>query len=184
MAKITVKGKRPKLDGRVALTPRRQNGEQTPHTNLGPEIEYGTRRKGGRRGRPTDYKASYCDDLLRYFGEAVPWTVNTTEKGAQQVIPKDRMPTIARFAQASGLGVGTIYRWARAHEEFAEALAEALELQKAFVMESGGIAMQAGFATFMLKACHNVRDDAPIEEDDADNGDVEVQPQGRGQGDE
>lgn len=183
MAEIKVKGRRAKLDGRVAVTPRRKPGEQTEHTNLGPEIEYGKRRKGGKCGRPTDYRSVYCDQLRRYFADADAWQVNYSYKGAAQVIPRNKMPTFGRFAAEIGVGVACLYRWARAHEEFAEAMADAMELQKTFLMEAGGVTIAAGFATFLLKANHGVRDDVPLDDDEDDNGDVVVEPTGKGQGD-
>ena len=150
MAEKPLKGRRrrDRLDGRVAVTRKRKPGQQTEYALLGKE------------GRQTDYRDCYCAEILEYFGTAQPWQINYTDKGGAQVIPKDRMPTIARFAQA---------------------YAEALEMQKAFIMESGGIAMNAGFATFMLKAAHKMRDDEPVEEDD-ETGDVAVEPAGKGQG--
>lgn len=183
MAEIKVKGKRPKLDGRVAITPRRKKGEQTEHTNLGPIIEYGSRRKGGKKGMPTDYRSVYCQELRQYFATAEAWTTHVNEKGTIQIIPKDKMPTLARFAAHIGVGIACLYRWAKRHEEFAEAMAEALEMQKTFVMEAGGITMAAGFATFMLKAAHRMRDDEPLEDGDEDDGNVEVQAKGKGQSD-
>ena len=90
MAEIRVKGRRAKLDGRVAVTPRRKPGEQTEHTNLGPEIEYGKRRKGGKCGRPTDYRTVYCDQLRRYFADAVAWQINYSDKARHKSSPATR----------------------------------------------------------------------------------------------
>lgn len=168
--KVAGRRRRERLDGRVAITPKRKPGERT---------EYALQ---GKEGRQTAYRPQYCEEILDYFGNARPWVVHLTAKGNAQVIPKDRMPTVARFAQAIGVGVACVYRWAKRHPEFAKAYAEALEMQKAFVLESGGIAMQAGFATFVLKAAHKMRDDEVIEDDDDDTGDVEVEPSGKGQG--
>lgn len=183
MAEIKVKGKRPKLDGRVAITPRRKNGEQTEHTNIGPEYAYGNRRTGGKPGRPTDYRTEYCQEIRQYFATADAWEINYTDKGGAQVIPKDKMPTLARFAAQIGVGIASLYRWAKTHDDFAEAMAEALEMQRAFIMEAGGVTMAAGFATFMLKAAHKMRDDDPIDDDEEDDGNVEVKAKGKGQSD-
>jgi hypothetical protein len=171
MAERPLKGRRrrDRLDGRVAITRKRKPGQQTEYALLGKE------------GRQTDYRDCYCAEILEYFGSAQPWEINYTDKGGAQVIPKDRMPTVGRFAQAIGVGVACVYRWTRKHPEFAQAYAEALEMQKSFIMESGGIAMNAGFATFMLKSAHKMRDDEPVEEDD-ETGDVAVEPAGKGQG--
>lgn len=177
---VKLKGKRPKLDGRVRVTPKRRNGQDTEYAIIGRRRRARAESKGGR---PTNYRDCYCEQLLEYFGSAQPWEINYTDKGGAQVIPKDPMPTIPRFCRAAGIGVSTFYKWANQHEEFAKAVAEAMEMQKAFVMESGGIAMQAGFATFMLKAAHHMRDDTPLDDgDDEDQGDVEVDPKGKGQG--
>lgn len=183
MADIKIKGvRRRKLDDRVSITPKRKPGEDTDQTQLGVyDPKYG-RRRGGKSGRPTEYRQIYCQQILDYFGNADAWEINTTDKGAQQVIPKHKMPTLARFAQRIGVGVACVYRWARQFDEFGEALAEAQELQKSFIMEAGGVTMAAGFATFMLKSAHQMRDDDPIDDDDEESGDVEVSPQGKGQG--
>lgn len=176
---IKLTGKRPKLDGRVRVTRKRQTGQSTEHAVIGRR----RRAEKLKAGRPTDYRDCYCDQIREYFGSATPWEINYTDKGGAQVIPKDRMPTIPRFCHAVGIHVSTFYKWVHKHEEFAEAVAEALEMQKAFLMESGGVSIQAGFATFVLKAAHNMRDDTPLEDDtDDDQGDVEVDPKGKGQG--
>lgn len=173
MAEIKLVGKRKVLDGRMQTTPRRRRGERT---SADPAV--------GQKGRPTDYKPEYAHELRQYFATANAWEINTTEKGAQQVIPKHKMPTLGRFAANIGVGIACLYRWAKRHEEFAEAMADAMELQKTFIFEAGGITMAAGFATFLLKSAHQMRDDEPTDDGDEDDGDVEVAPIGKGQGEE
>ena len=145
------------------VPPRRKPGEKTPAY------------KG--RGCPTDYRPEYCESLVSYF-DVDSWYINETEKGAQQVIPKNKLPTLARWARSLGFRTATLYLWAQRHPEFAAAMAEAMELQQAFILEAGGITMNAGFATWLLKCNHGMKDEVP---DDETEEEVEMVVEGKGQ---
>lgn len=160
--KATPKKKKP-----LIATPRRKKTDPKPEDYTGV-------------GQPTAYHPRYCTEIIDYFGNAEAWEINYSDKGSAQTIPQNKLPTAARFARAIGIDVSTLYKWVDRRPEFALAYANAMELQKTFIMEAGGVSINAAFAMFMLKCNHGMTDVVDTNKDD--DGNVEMVIEGKGQG--
>ena len=145
---------KPKPKGVAGVQPRRKAGDPKPDGYPG-------------LGRPTSYRPEYCESLIRYF-DRKSWCIATDAKGTQKVMPQDDVPTLIRWCLAIGVPRRTIYDWIKTYPEFADAHDTAMELQKAFLIESGNIHGSGGFASFMLKCVHGMQEpkaDADEKED-------------------
>lgn len=133
--------------------------------------------------KPFKYYPEIGDELLEYFADAIAWWTNYNDSGTGKVLPKTTYPTFERFAYKKGFSKFTYYSWCDIHPEFAIKYAEALEMQKAFIMEgamSGAIPAQ--FAMFMLKCNHGMTE-PQAGNSDGDNDDVNMVVHGKGQTD-
>ena len=109
------------------------------------------------------YKPEYVGQLLAYFRDATPYQIHESEKGTAQVIVKDKYPTMQAFAATIGVYFETLYEWCAQWPEWDVAYKEALELQKAYIMQAGmSGASPAHFAIFLLKANHGMRDNVEV----------------------
>lgn len=108
-------------------------------------------------GRPTTYRPEYCEAILDFF-ERDPWEISYDAKGTAKMVPKDKMPTAGRWCREMGVPIRTFNDWVNRYPEFADAYATAQEMQKSFILESGGIAINGGFAMFMLKCNHGMKE--------------------------
>lgn len=106
-------------------------------------------------GYPTKYREEYCQSIVEYF-DRDPWKIITDAKGSPKVMPKDNVPTFGRWARSLGISSRTALLWIDKYPEFAEAYAEAKELQKSFLLEAGLTHGSGGFAIFMLKCNHGM----------------------------
>lgn len=114
------------------------------------------------KGEPSHYTPDISLAMRRYFADKDPWEIHMTDKGAAQLIPKDKMPTFTRFAALIGFSPRTFDDWKKRYPDFAEAYEDCKEMQKAFIFESGGITLNGGFATWLLKCNHGMKE--PVEE--------------------
>lgn len=114
------------------------------------------------KGEPSHYLPDYAIAMRKYFAGKDPWEIHMTDKGAAQLIPRDKMPTFTRFAAMIGFSPRTFLDWRNRHPDFNEAYEDCLEIQKAFIMESGGITLNGGFAQWLLKCNHGMKE--PVEE--------------------
>lgn len=97
------------------------------------------------------------DELVEYFASAIPWWTNYNDSGTGKVLPKGRIPLLERFAYEWGFSKFSVYDWCEKHPKFARCYAEAMELQKAFIMEGAAAgAIPHGYAIFMLKCNHGM----------------------------
>lgn len=154
---------KPKPKGVAGVAPRRKRGDPKP--------------EGYRFGRPTSYRPEYCQSIIDFFTRD-SWELAHDAKGTAKVVPKDNIPTLIRWCLAIGVPRRTIYDWIEAHPEFADAHDTAMELQKAFLMESGIVHGSGGFASFMLKCVHGMQEpkaDAEDKEGKAQNITVVIQ---------
>lgn len=115
------------------------------------------------QGEPSHYRPEYIPLMYAFF-DRDPWEVVEDAKGTPRMMPKDKLPTMQRFARQIGYSTCTLQKWADLFPEFGAAYAECKEMQKAFIMESGGLTLNGGFAAFMLRCNHGMRDEAPKEE--------------------
>lgn len=122
-------------------------------------------------GCPPLYRPEYCDAIINYF-DRDPWDLSFDAKGTGKALPKDKLPTLARFAREIGVGVRTVHDWIDRYPEFGQAHEVAKDLQKSYIMESGGITLNANFATFMLRCNHGMKEP---EDPNKDKGDLATQ---------
>lgn len=127
-----------------------------------------SKRKPSRKvGRPTRYKAEFCQKLIEFF-DIEPWEerqIPHYDKAGRKdmdgndiivwtdikLIPK-RMPTLTRFAKRINVGYRTVYDWLDKkhrsyHKEFSQAFTLAKELRKNWLIDLGlsGLAPPASF---------------------------------------
>lgn len=116
------------------------------------------------KGEPSHYNPEIIDRMYKYFSKD-PWEMHYTDKGTAQMIPKDKMPTFGRFASIIGFSPRTFNDWRKKYPEFDAAYEDCKELQKSFILESGGLTLNGGFAVFMLKCNHGMIE--PEQKDDS-----------------
>ena len=121
---------------------------------------------GYRFGRPTTFRPEYCQSIIDFF-TCDSWELVYDAKGTAKVIPKDNIPTLIRWCTSLGIHRRTVYDWIKTIPEFADAHDTAMELQKAFLMESGIVHGSGGFASFMLKCVHGMQE--PKQESPTEN---------------
>lgn len=144
---------KPKPKGIAGVPPARKVGDPKPD--------------GYRFGRPTTYRPEYCQSIIDFFTRD-SWELSTDMKGSSKVVPKDNIPTLIRWCTSLGIPRRTVYDWIKTIPEFADAHDTAMELQKAFLIESGVVHGSGGFASFMLKCVHGMQEpkaDADEKED-------------------
>ena len=101
-------------------------------------------------GRPTKYKASYCQAIVEYF-----------EREAEKV----RVPFLSAWARnVAGVCEDTAIEWTKKHEEFSEAYKKAKDIQKE-VLILGGLTgrFNPTFAIFTAKNLTDMRDKHEID---------------------
>jgi hypothetical protein len=90
-----------------------------------------------KRGRPTEYKPEFADELIEYFSvkpyeyKNLPRIVN----GEIMLVPIETAadtPTMAGFAVKLGVCRDTIHEWTKKHPEFSDAYKMAKEYQENF----------------------------------------------------
>jgi hypothetical protein len=124
---------------------------------------------GNEGGRPTDYKAEYCQSLIEWFeiepnrevelphykdGE-VTWTDTKTVA--------NKLPKFHEFAKSIGVTHQTLLNWCDAHIEFFAAYTRAKELQKFFLIENGlNGCYNPAFAIFVSKNITDMKDKQEI----------------------
>lgn len=129
---------------------------------VGPGNARGTPGYAGQ-GEPSHYRPEYIPLMYAFF-DRDPWEVVEDAKGTPRMMPKDKLPTMQRFARQIGYSTDTLQKWADKFPDFGAAYAECKEMQKAFILESGGLTLNGGFAAFMLRCNHGMRDEAPKED--------------------
>ena len=87
-------------------------------------------------GRPTKYRARFCQEIIDFFDvEPVEKTVKTITTKSGTVIEEEvylpvTLPTVEGFARKLGVCVDTLHEWRSVHPEFSDAFKRAKELQK------------------------------------------------------
>lgn len=133
---------KPRANGIAGTRPIRSKGDPLP--------------EGYTFGQPTKYRPEYCEAIVAYFDVPVSWEKYVTPKGQVQIIPDNKLPTFARFARSLGVGDNTLTKWCNKHPEFAEAYAQAKELQKSFLMELSAAGIGSSAVGLMLRANHGM----------------------------
>lgn len=122
-------------------------------------------------GCPVKYRPEYCDALVAYFTRD-SWDISYDAKGTGKVLPTEKLPTLVRWARDIGVGMRTVRDWVHRYPEFAQAHEIAMELQKSYIMECGGITMNSAFAMFMLRCNHGMQE-PKREEDEQEDGPIQ-----------
>ncbi len=118
------------------------------------------------RGRPTDYREEYVDEIIAYFDIQVQSLVDVEyakedgSMGVRKQVVTNTFPTLSRFASKLGVTRDTLYEWAHGrnadgtlkHPDFSYAYARAKDLQDALLTEGGMMGVYEGrFATLAAK---------------------------------
>lgn len=118
-------------------------------------VKAGITRRARRVGRPTKYKPEYCARLLHYFGGKLSHTINTTDKGSQQVMPGDELATFQGFANEIGVTVDSLLEWTAVHPDFSQAYTQARAAQADHIARAGFTgACPSNFAALLLTNDH------------------------------
>ncbi|PWF55093.1 terminase small subunit [Massilia glaciei] len=125
------------------------------------------------RGRPTDYRDEFIDEIVSYFDIPVESVVDVdvADRDGRTVTEKkvviNTFPTVTRFASSIGVTRGTLHDWATAKNpdgtlrrpEFSYAYTRAKDLQDALLVEGGLSGRYEGrFAVFAAKNLIGWRD--------------------------
>lgn len=121
------------------------------------------------KGEPSHYTPDIIAKMYAYFNKD-PWEMHYTDKGTAQMIARDKLPTFQRFASMIGFTPRALAYWCDKYPEFKAAYEDCKEMQKAFILESGGLTLNGNFAMFMLKCNHGML------EPKQDIGDEEIEP--------
>lgn len=161
-------------------------GAKKPQNNNSKEETVDKEKHAG--GRPTKYKAEYCEQLLQHF-DIEPWEEREiphykTVEGERVVAWTDykimpvRMPTLRGFAKIIGLGISTLYDWINKEhasfvQEFSDAFTYARDIRKEWLIDVGlsGTAPPASFK-FVAVNCTDMRDKTETEH----SGSIEMKP--------
>lgn len=122
-------------------------------------------------GRPTKYKAEYCDSIISYFDLPPQQTTykrtyyaNGQLKSEEPCVLAEQLPTVEGFAHSISVHKDTLYEWASKHKEFSVALARARQLQeKIWLVNAMGGQYNAQFAQFFGKNCLGYKDKSETE---------------------
>jgi len=98
-------------------------------------------KKKSKGGRPSKYKAVYCDKLIEFF-DIEPYEdieLPHYKKGEISWIDKKRvstrLPTLRKFAKNIGVAYRTVYNWTKAHEGFLHAFTHAQVIRKEYLID-------------------------------------------------
>lgn len=157
----------------------KQKGNGQPPGN--PSVQRIKAQIDDHKKKPFSYYPELGRELVAYFADAEAWWTNYNDSGTGKILPKGKIPTFERFAYTKGFSKFSMYDWTEKHPEFALAYAEAVELQKAFIMEGAAAnAIPAQFAMFILRCNHGmIEPQAGDSDGDSDN--VTMQVNGKGQ---
>jgi len=126
--------------------------------------------KSPKMGRPTKYKASYCEEIIKYFDKPLYTTVIQQKMSASGVV-KDievsvatDIPTFEGFAvDICKVAPDKLTKWAKINDEFRQAMDKAKGLQKKFLFNhtmNGNY--NANFAKFFAVNCLGMHDKSEI----------------------
>lgn len=117
-------------------------------------------------GRPTLYRPEYCQSVVEFF-KRESWQIIYDAKGSPKVMPKDSIPTFERWCAEIGVASRTLDDWRAKYPEFQTAYEKARDAQFAFLIESGLANGSGGFAMFMLRCNHGMKE--PKQESPTEN---------------
>jgi hypothetical protein len=126
--------------------------------------------KKARKGRPTKYKAIYCQQIIEYFNREHTYeaeVTHTNRKGESWTSYQTKanpVPLMCDFAQFIGTTVQTLNAWTKQFPEFLEATTHAQDLQLRHLATITGLGLyNANWSVFMAKNISSWRDKKDIE---------------------
>ena len=123
-------------------------------------------------GRPTRYKPEYCQEIIKFFDiephfetPVVITYKDGTTKEEVKFIPSD-LPLLSAFANKLKTHRSTIFRWAKKHKEFRNALKRAKDCQREILITNGLKGLYStSFAIFTAKNLIGWRDKTEVSGD-------------------
>lgn len=115
-------------------------------------------------GRPTKYRAEYCNTILEYFNISATTTTKITritKRGTEivDVEVANPLPTIEGFARKMSVSKQTVITWTQEHPAFLDAYTRAKTAQKEILIQNGLTGRYVeGFAKFVAINCTDMVD--------------------------
>lgn len=115
------------------------------------------------RGRPSDYRPEYCEEIVSYFDRPL------FKEGYKKELHD--FPTLQEYAaRIRCVSMQTLHNWAAAHPEFMEAFNRAKQLQEMLLVQGGlSRAYDGGFTKFILNSVSDTYKDKPTVVDVSDD---------------
>jgi len=118
-----------------------------------------------KRGRPTKYKAEYCEELRKFFSKkrfqklkTIITGKNDYQKEETKLIANE-LPTLERFAEKIEVDRDTLSNWGKEHKDFFGTIRQCQNIQKDFLIQNGLLGLyQSNFAIFVAKNLTDMRD--------------------------
>lgn len=112
-------------------------------------------------GRPTKYKAEYCESIVKYFDIPPQQVVykesffpDGTLKSNDPITLASQFPTLQGYAHSIDVHVDTMIEWCKEYKEFSEAYARAKQMQERVWLINGMSGLyNSQFAQFFGKNC-------------------------------
>lgn len=118
-----------------------------------------------KRGRPTNYKPEYCEEIIKFFDiEAtreviLPHYKNGEISWEDKKILANSLPTIEGFCAKLGIWKKVLHDWVKKHKEFGDAYKRAKELQAQIWQENSLLGLyNPQFSIFFGKNCMGWKD--------------------------
>ena len=123
-----------------------------------------------KRGRPTKYKAVYCQQIIAFFNRShihKSKVIHTNSKGKTWVAFETKanpVPLMCDFAEYLNTDVETLWNWKKMFPKFSKASTHAQALQLRHLATVTGLGLyNANWAVFMAKNISKWRDKKDIE---------------------
>lgn len=123
-----------------------------------------------KRGRPTKYKAIFCEQIISFFHRDHTFeskTSHTNKKGETWTSYETKanpVPLMCSFSEYLNVTVSTLFEWEQKHANFSKAISRAQELQLEHLAAVTGMGLyNSNWAVFMAKNISKWRDKKDIE---------------------
>ena len=124
-----------------------------------------------KRGRPTKYRASFCDAILEYFDQPLYIEIPTEKMSASGAIKivnervANDIPTLEGFAvDICKVPPDKISVWANKYEDFHKAVSKAKGIQKKFLFTHNMTGKyNASFSKFFAINCLGMKETSHVE---------------------
>ena len=123
------------------------------------------KRKPKPMGRPTKYKASYCNDIIKFFDQPASREVevtyilkNGTEKCTYKEVP-NKLPTVNAYCNKLKVTRQTMLNWTEKYPNFLDAYTRAKQYAEDILTQNGLMGYyNPGFATLVGKNAYDWKD--------------------------